>query len=678
MKITQPDSRTIKVVTESGTGFFLPYRFSWNGHDREPASVVLETDGAGPKTTATVKVFFLFGMVEDRIRADAAGVIITRSWNVMTPGSVKILMDVEFDLPDNTVCLFPGVAVGKGLPSRPVSFLAERTSYPGAIIVGLGADAAVVFSRSDRSQDDPGGIGVGRVEREEESPRLRIEVRFPGVEEPVQRTGPRPEHKGRPQDPVIQCDGTLTRSHELYLAFSARKDILAAAPAVVLKRLSVPARQTGTKGGADPAGLSAAARQLLSTHLVEDGGVTALRETQDSPWLSSQAGVALAVSLKRLFPRDAELGETALRLADFSLRGQLVSGLFYEGCHRDDREWRGVKGRPGRSALSIPQSARIADLLLLLAEVLRAQGLPFEKYFLAGQRFVDVFVDDKGKCALPGDLWPPRGRQDQDWVGWSILFPVARVLDRLGKDRYKKALAVIAARFAASPWDIFSPPSSRLGRDCDSAASLLAVRMFLELRSRGFRPGEQPGSTASARSKSEESVKLFASLLLPWIRIHGDAGPAQDAGPAGDGQPAPDAAPAQDRGPRLDGALVDSFVRQRLVFAGNETAFLLRQLAALAGPGTLKGLLSALAGLCRSSVSDFPQGTAFYQHTQWDPEGREPSVGKTSAGKTGPVDSRRLANEILYGVLGADRPRAARSSAQSGRGARSRKPSGKP
>ncbi|HTP59225.1 MAG TPA: hypothetical protein VMM82_09925 [Spirochaetia bacterium] len=662
MKITQPDSRTIKVVTESGTIFFLPYRFSWNGHDREPASVVLETSGSGQKTTAIVKVFFLFGMVEDRIRADAAGVVITRSWNVMTPGSVKILLDVEFDLPEDTVCFFPGVAVGKGLPSRPVSFLAGRTSYPGAIILGLGNEAVVVFSRSAWSQEDAASIGVSRVEREEESSRLRVEVRFPGVEAPTQRTGPRPEHQSRPEDPVIQCAGTLTRSHELCLSFSARKDILAAAPAAVLKRFSIPARNTGAKSGPDPAGLSKAARQLLSTHLVESGSVTGLRETPGSPWLSSQAGLALSVSLRKLFPRDQGLGETALRLADFSLRGQLPSGLFYGSYHLDDHEWRGVKGRPGRAALSIPQSARIADLLLLLAEVLREQDLPFEKYFLAGQRFVDVFVDDKGKCALPGDLWPP-DRADQDWVGWSILFPVGRVLDRLGKDRYKKALGVIAARFAAAPWDVFSPPSSRIARDCDSAASLLAVRMFLELRGRGFHPGEPPGSSASAKSKSGESVKLFASFLLPWIRIHGNAAPRQGS-------------PSGQSVTTLDGALVDSFLRQRLVFAGNEAAYLLRQLATLAGSGDLKSLLSALAGVCRSSGSDFPQGTAFYQHALWDQEGREGAIGKT-----GPVDSRRLADEILYGVMSAGGPRstrAARSSGQSARGGRSRKPSGKP
>jgi hypothetical protein len=59
--------------------------------------------------------------------------------------------------------------------------------------------------------------------------------------------------------------------------------------------------------------------------------------------------------------------------------------------------------------------------------------------------------------------------------------------------------------------------------------------------------------------------------------------------------------------------------------------------------------------------------------------GREPETGRI-----GPVDSRRFANELLYGLLAervpAHGPRRAapKPSGQSGRGARSRKPSGKP
>ncbi len=636
--------------------------------------MVLETTGSGQKAAAEVKAFFLFGMVRDRITSSPpAGIVISRSWSVMTPGAVKIFLDVEFDAHDDPVCLFPGVHIARGLPASAISFLGERTSYPAALIVSLGDNAAAIFSRSVQSGEETVSIGISRTDRDEESTRLRVEVRLPGVEEPTSRTGPRPQDQARAEDPVIDCSGSLERAHELFLAFSSRDQILETAPAAVIKRLAAGARpEARTRSAPESAVLAREAQGILSTHLVEDGPAVGLREVPGSQWLSSSAGLALAVSLRRLFPRDEKIGETALRLADFSLRGQLPSGMFYESYNQGNGEWRGVRGQPARTMLSVPHSARIADLLLMLAEDLENEGRPFEKYLLAGQRFVDLFVDERGRCALPGSLCPPgyapafnegdrrearpsrpvrpaRGAQPDagDIGGWAIFFPLARVLDRLGRDRYKKALGVIAQRFADASWDIFNPPISRAGRDPDSAASLLVVRMFIELRRRGYRPAEPPGGKASAKSHSAQSARLFASLLLPWIRIHGE-------GAQGNGKPL------------LDGTLVDSFARQRLIFAGNETAYLLQGLAQLAGNREQKSLLDNVSRLCLVGERGVPAGTAFFQHTRRDEQ-------------IGPIDSRRLANEVLYGLLAAGRRAAApRPSAQSGRGARSRKPSGKP
>jgi hypothetical protein len=118
----------------------------------------------------------------------------------------------------------------------------------------------------------------------------------------------------------------------------------------------------------------------------------------------------------------------------------------------------------------------------------------------------------------------------------------------------------------------------------------------------------------------------------------------------------------------LDGALTDSFVRQRLLFAGNETSYLLSQLASIAKPAQLRALLTSLARLCYTAGSGAPPGTAYFQHTQWDLEGMENGVGKA-----GPVDSRRLANEILFGLRAVSTP-----SGRLGRGGRSRRLSGKP
>ena len=43
MKIVQPDSRSIRIVSDSGVTFHVPYRFFWNDNERPAESVVLTT-----------------------------------------------------------------------------------------------------------------------------------------------------------------------------------------------------------------------------------------------------------------------------------------------------------------------------------------------------------------------------------------------------------------------------------------------------------------------------------------------------------------------------------------------------------------------------------------------------------------------------------------------------------
>ena len=648
MKITQPDSRTVCVRTDDGVVFHLPYRFHWDGNDREPVSVVLETTSSGARTSSEVKAFFLFGMVSDKITTDARGITIARTWKVETPGAVKLLIDIDFETSANPSLLFPGVHADQGFPEAPVSFLGEKTSYPAAVIAGLGSRAVLVFSRSSRLDGVPASIGIRRREVEDEPDRLRVEVRFPGAEEPRSRVGPKPGHVEETAEPVIDSPGSLERHHELYLSLAGRDDIMSEAPAVVLEKIGArPVPGSASSSQVDLDDLRGAASALVSTHLVEKDGVTGFREIPGSPWLSSMAGACMAVSLRRLFPRDDRMREIALRLADFSLKGQLPSGMFYESYLLGPGQWRGIKGVTDRTVFSVAQSARIADFLLMLAEDCAGEGSPFQKYFLAGQRFVDFFIDEKARLALPeGLLVPgeplPFGEADRqesrasrpvlrapgDIGGWELFFPLARVRKRTGRDRYKKALNVISRKFSTVLWDPFHPPASRPGRGADSEASLLAVRLFLEMRALGYRPAEQPaGSASAARARAAESTRLFASLLLPWIRLHQDG---RD--------------PAQ---PSRDGALSDGFARQRLLFAGYETACLLLRLRDLGGSRQLGSLLKSIAMLCIASAREAVPGTAFLQHTRWDIDGK-PETGK---GRWGPVDSRRLAREILHGLL---------------------------
>lgn len=649
MKITQPDSRTVRIQSDGGVVFHLPYRFFWDGHDREPVSVALETSTSGGVTSAEVKAFFLFGMVNDRITSDPLGVTISRTWKVETPGAVRLLMDIVFEAPERPSFLFPGLFAGQGHPEVPLSFLGDKTSYPVSVIAALGERAVLVFSGAARLDGALASIGMRRVVVEDEPDRLHVEVRFPGSEEPASRIGPRPDHLEEPQEPSIESPGTLERAHSLHLAFARREEILTAAPAAVLGRLHPElARKSKSPALIDIEALRGAVSGILSTHLVAEAGVTGLREVPGSPWISSKAGAALALVLLRLFPGDAELRETALRLADFSLKGQLPSGFFFESCSLETGQWRGVKGQTERTVLSTAHAAEIADLLLTLAEDLAAAGLPGEKYFLAGQRFVDFFIDEKSRLALPRSLYVPgeqlafgeAERKDArssrtpppeavDIGSLSLFFPLVRVHVKTGRDRYKKALDVIARKFSTGVWDPLRPPASRDGRGADSAASLAAVRLFVGLRSLGYKPTEPPSSgAAAARAHAAESVQRFASLLVPWIRAHGSE-------------------PDDGRSPPLEGALADGFIRQRLLFAGYETSYLLLRLRALGGTRVVAALLESLARLCLASAQKVPIGTAYCQHARWDEKGK-PEEGQ---GAWGPVDARRLASETLHGLL---------------------------
>jgi hypothetical protein len=627
MKVTQPDSRTIRILTDSGQAFRVPYRFYWNGHERPAESIVLTAGKGDARSPYEVRAFFLFGEIRDRIHMDAFGITLRRSWSVKSTGAVRLSIDIQFDDPSLVSGLFPGVGAFHGMPPETLSFLGEKTSYPASLFIAMGKNGVLLFSRTADCGAQPSAVGCARAEGEDEPPGLHVEIRFPGAEAPAARTGPRPDHTETPVEAVIESRGNLEMSHELFIACSTREEIqVCGASAVVERLMAAPEKRASPEL---PPLFVQAIHGILRTHLVEKGGVAGMRELHGGPWISSAAGLGLATCMRRLFPSDDRLQELALRLADFSLKGQLPSGFFYESYHLETGRWRGVRGTTEETLLSVGQSARIAELLLILSEDLQRDGLPHEKYYLAGLRFVDFFFDEKAKLCIPGGLHPARERRPvktsaEALAGMEIFFPLARIHARTGKDRYKKALDLMVRRFSALAWDPFDPPQSRDGRGPDAAGAMLAVRLFVEMRGLGYRPVEPPTSgAAAAKARAAESVRLFASMLLPWLRLH----------PAG-----ADAA--------MGGCLVDSFARQRLIFAGHQAALLLAQLGDLAEPPELRQLFQAFARQCLGSARLAPLGTSFFQHTRWDAAGKADGA----KGKTGPVDSRRLAAEIFAGM----------------------------
>jgi hypothetical protein len=656
--VTQPDSRTIRVDADGGS-FRLPYRFFWDGHEREPESVRLDT-GQG---RAEVRAYFLFGSIVDSLSCDAHGVTIARTWSVKSIGTVRLSVDVEFDAADGATLVFPGVSAGEPLPGG-TACAGDRTSYPLSVLARRGRSEALVWSDSPAVGGKPASIGAFPMAPEEGPPVLRVQVRAPGIGLPFTRVGPRPADVRETAEAVIESAGDLEARHRLFVAFAPAGEIQVRGAAAVLARLHAahkaeeegddpqahPPEQRAeetrarARGVVDRERLREALSACLSTHLVQAGGVAGLREVPGSTRLSPAAGVEAAVLVRTLFPGDERLAELALRLADFALKGQHPSGMFFTAYDQKSGEWQGVRGRSGGALLSVAEAARTADGLLALAENLAEAGLPHEKYWLAGARFAESFTDEKLRLRLPGSLHAPSGGPPAEpgLGGFALFSPLARVCARSRRDRHKRPLDDLARAFSAMPWDSFAPPRSREGRDADAEAALLAARLFVEMRGRGYRPVEATGGTPAVQKKrAAQAVRLFASLLVPWVRIEAAEGGAAGAR-GGRGAGHPDGT----------GMLADSFTRQRLLPACHETAWLLLSLRGLAADPGLCAALRRLALLCIDASSRLAVGTSWLRHTDWDAEGRPGPAA-------GPVDSRRLVREVGFGLrIVKDFPRA--------------------
>jgi hypothetical protein len=662
MKITQTSSRTVRIETGSG-GFSVPYRIFWNGHDRDPESIVLE----GNK----VQAFFLFATIRDEITEDANGILISRSWSVMTPGALRISLETDFDAADGgPACLFPGVAARIEPAADPYSILGERTSLPCSILLFSEEAGVLIYSSLPGEKGDAASIGVRRIYGED-GPLLRVETRIPPLEKPSVPVGPKQEHVEHPEEAEIVSESGFVKNRALSVVFAPRESITLSGMRSAYRRLCPGAKNTSTPVILKEETWKAALRSCMETHLYSAGGTAGLRERAGKPLLSVSAGAALALLLRRVYPSDPDCAETSLQLADFCLKAQHPTGLFYETYDYEQGRWLGVAGKRARRGgmrlfggtsghgplVPVDSSARTADLLLELSETLEGEGRPGRKYALAAERFVDFFFDARGKLVMPGALHLPgeRAAAEEGLAGFELFFPLLRMARRAKRDKYAKAMEAMAAIFAGVEWDVSQPPSSRGGRDPDSKAALLCGRLAAAMHGSGC---------------AEVDPRPFLSLLASWIRINRP--PRQEA---------------------VDslGGLGDSFRRARLLFAGAETAFVLMSLGAISAD---KGAAETAADLARLSLEftgRAPCGTAFFRHVRWNADGRPDGP---DAETLGPVDSRVLTREVGFAIrlkegfftrAGKDRrgtakPGAvrARSSARSASSAPSRKPSAKP
>jgi hypothetical protein len=645
MTISQRDARSVR-VEHDGHAFSLAYRFWWEGRDRPPESI--SVDGA------RVTAFFLSASIRDTVAVDAYGVAVRREWSVRSAGPVRLTVDVHLETAGPVSYLLPGVALSTGLPAEGVSLHGARTAWPSAACLAIGGRGTVGFALDEGPFT--AGISVSPVDQEDVPPAERAEGPVPLS---IALTVPGTTGTADASDAgSIESPGTLDAARTFRIVSApARRAWLRGASAVL----------AAVGGGASPAGKGSAGKEpsarakekavrgaviraverCLVTHLFEKGGVAGLRVEPGSPLLSASAGAGMAVLLRELFPSDPVRTELALRLADFSLKGQHPTGLFYETYHVGRGEWQGVPGQPDRPVIGIAASARIADRLLAFADALSDAELPFAKYRLAGVRSVEFFLDEQGRFQLPGALHLPgvRAPFEPGLAGLELCFPLVRILAHTDRDRYRKALDALAHALGGLPWGTPWLPTSREGRDSDSAAALLCGRLLVALAEFGSTSGRGSGSASRRRSGSRAGrgpveVGDAATVVLPWVY----ANPRPPVG-----------------GIDATGGIVDSFHRQRFVGAGAEAGFILAGLAALASEPWMRRTLEGFSRLCLGFADRLPMGTACLAHVAPTPQAA--GGGKRARGfrtrpvpAVGPIDARRLVSEAGYRLAVAAGP----------------------
>lgn len=628
LRVAQHDLRSVRIDV-GPVRFVLRYGFTFDGNERLPESVAV----SGNEVTA----FFLSSTVRDRISATPTGFEVHRRWTVLQSGQIRLVL--ALDIPDAPAAvarvgarrpptrsyrfLFPGVAAGGRVDGEGCMVRADRTALPACVILAaedVGIGAWVHPGRDERGSS----VGLGR-SVEDGTGCTRLVFETPAREYGARRLLAPGDQAGDPGDGSEESIASVGRlEHEvlLHVAVCSPETVYAAVLSAALGR--------GAPGGEGKRlALREETRAFLATHLVDQGGVCGLRVVAGSDILSAGAGVELAALICRLAPRDAELLETAQRLADFAILGQQPSGLFYERYSLKERSWVGLRGAvPGRGSrpvlVSVEESSRVATSLFDFAEAISGLGFETSRYGLAARRMVDAFFDARGSFTHPGAVMTAdcSATVEEGLGSLRFLHPLLRVVDRDRRERYRKAAATMVARWLERPIAPLSLPASREGREPDSKAILLLLEAALE---------------AAARKLRVKSLASLAGGLLPWVYLGGPGrGPVPGAG-----------------------AVADGFARARFRPRPAQIACLCHRLAASA-KGGLRDMLEAVGGSAQAAVGSLPLGCSSVERANW---------GRAEAGRSrfrlrrrgrpesvdgfvvGPADARDFVIELGSSIL---------------------------
>ncbi len=560
MRITQADFRTVRILAD-GLSVLLRYSLYQNNDERLPESIACRGD--------QVTAYFLTSTIRDFIAAEEHGLSIQRSWNVLQEGRVGLSFCLEFPELTGAAWLLPGVARGESVPLQAEPADGALTALPGAVYLLAGKASVLVFA-----DPPPGGLLRDSVELarrvEEEEPLVRVELHRP----PRTGAGTGAGRKAKAGQPALQVSGSFEHAARLNLVIAPARELFARGVSAALARLAAASQArpaTAPDGRASapalaPEAPSQAALQARTREeiadcrerlLVNEGGTCGLRLSPGEETLATSAGAGLAALLLRLVPADEAMQELALRLADFALRAQLPSGLFYERYDLRRASWLDADGRKTRAPAVLPaQSADTASALLVLTGLLRRRRVPHARYLHAAARAVG---------ALSAAATASPASEEEALV---LAQPLVELFLLTGKDAHKKTLAGIRDRF-------FTQDREPAAADSLQSA-LLRARAAAALTDAGF---------------ALKGLEACLHSLLPWVHLN----PGQT-------------------GPEPCGGLHEALGDNRLLFRGFELAHLLASLAARQPPGALP--LRALMPHLLAFTLRQPAGIAYLSLTE--------------------------------------------------------------
>jgi len=453
MRIKQADFRTIQIEKLS-LSCRLRYSLYQDGEIRYPESITCRGD--------TVVAYFLTLTIRDFVAETPHGFCIERHWNIVPEGSFGLSFCLELPADSEMAYLFPGVSSGRPVPRSGELFPGEQTCYANGLFLFRKPECVLIFSDPAASPEEAGSIEAKRLQNENETDFTRAEIRVPAAVKPAEKE----TRRGGKQTQFFRSDGQLQ--------YDLRLNVVTAPPDQIYRRGISAVLDRSKTFLHPPPRLSAASirdtlgnrvEECLKMFLIDRGPLCGLLETKGGNRISSLAGCTLALIQLRFLSADTDAVELALRLADFSLKGQHPRGQFYPYYRMDRKTW-----LPAESPVAIPlrRAAAIALMLLRIAAALKSKDIPASAYLHAASHMADSLLqgnqdlEDLAGLLYPDSLLSAGAAEAGPTEGSLMLVELFLELHKVtGKDQYRKALRTLKSGFFSQK----SPPLFLFGLD---------------------------------------------------------------------------------------------------------------------------------------------------------------------------------------------------------------------